>query len=140
MARKLIALVVLAACKQSPATPPPSEPTAEEAPVFKVDVTPPTTCAAKSPCEARIVLTALDGFKVNKEYPFKFVADANPAIAYDGTGTFAHGDPKTGTLTIKFTPDAPGTAKVTGKFKLSVCTDDVCKIEQPSVAFDVPVT
>jgi len=29
---------------------------------------------------------------------------------------------------------------VSGTFKLSVCTEEVCKIEQPKISFDVPVT
>ena len=111
-----------------------------EAPAFRVDVAPPATCARAMPCEAQLRLTALDGFKVNAEYPFKFVGDVGPAISFDGTGTFAPGDKTTGTLTIKFRSEAAGTIKVSGTFKLSVCTEEVCKIEQPKISFDVPVT
>src|SRR5687767_2557219 len=127
MGRKLLALILLVACKGTPAPPPVDNPTEPEAPAFRVDVPPQSTCARATPCEAKVVLTALDGFKVNAEYPFKFVADASPALAYDGTGTFTPEGTKTGTLTIKFTSSESGTAKVSGTFKLSVCTDEVCK-------------
>jgi hypothetical protein len=153
MGRKLLLLALLAplgACngpQQAPAsvatTPPVGEdkPAAPEAAPFRVDVTPPASCVRATPCEATIALTALDGFKVNADYPMKFVGDVGPQISFDGTGTFAAvADKKTGTMTIKFRSEAAGTIKVSGTFKLSVCTDEVCKIEQPKIAFDVPVT
>ena len=113
---------------------------ADNRPAFEVRVTPPATCAVAAPCEARIKLTALADYKVNEEYPFKFVADANAGVVVDGAGKFARDTAKSGTLTIKFRAQAAGTAKVSGKFKLSVCTKDVCKIEAPKVSFSVPVS
>ena len=106
---------------------------------FRVEVEPPAKCAVAAPCEARIKLTALGGYKVNEEYPFKFVADANAAVAVDGA-KFAREGEKTGTLTIKLRAQSAGKQTVTGTFKLSVCTKDVCKIEAPKVTFAVPVT
>lgn len=145
MRRELCVLIALAACNGQAATNKPTNeaPNAargDEAPAFRVDVAPPASCARGAACEARLVLTAVEPYKVNAEYPFKFVADAAPGITVDGPGAFAHGDGRTGTLTIRFRADAAGTARVTGTFKLSVCTDEICKIEAPKVAFDVPVT
>jgi hypothetical protein len=146
MARSFYALALfVAACNGKQATTSPTTTTetpnteAPEAPAFEVKVTPPTACAAQSPCEAKVVLTALDKFKVNKEYPFKFVVDENPAITVDSKFTPSD-DVKTGMLLITVRAEKPGTVKVSGTFKLSVCTDDVCKIEQPKIAFEVPVT
>lgn len=145
MGRKL-ALLLLVACGEKQAAQQPaapvvaSEPAEASAAPFRIDVTPPASCAHGTVCEATLVLTALEGFKVNAEYPFKFVGDAGPQLSFEGTGTFAHGDKSTGTLTVKFTSAQAGTVKVSGTFKLSVCTEEVCKIEQPKVTFDVPVT
>jgi hypothetical protein len=144
--RELIALALVAACNSGggAALPAPKEPDPSpeppEPPAFEVKVTPPASCAHATPCEATIALTALRDYKVNKDYPFKFVGDTAPGYAFDGTGTFARTDNKTGTMTIRFTVEKAGTAKVSGTFKLSVCTEEVCKIESPKIASDVPVT
>jgi len=147
MGRKLLLLALLGACngQQAPASAPTptigdDKPEAPEPASFEVAVKPPASCARATTCEAQIALTALAGFKVNAEYPFKFVGDIGPQISFEGTGSFAHGDKKTGTMTVKFRSEAAGTIKVSGTFKLSVCTDEVCKIEQPKITFDVPVT
>lgn len=140
MARELIAVLILAACNSAgqsrAAEPAPKEPAAP----FRVEVTPPASCVAGSACEARIELTALGAYKINDQYPFKFVADPGLAVAIDGTGTFAQTAKQTGTLTVRLRPGTAGTARVTGTFKLSVCTPENCEIEEPAIAFDVPVT
>ena len=71
----------------------------QEPPAFRVDVTPPASCKRAQPCEAKLKVVALNGYKVNAEYPFKFVGDAAPSLAFEGTGTF---DKATGTMTVKF--------------------------------------
>jgi hypothetical protein len=147
--RELIALILLAACKKT-------EPAASSgsakgsaigaiaavAPLaskdyFRVDAGPRTPCTVGARCEARLVLTALGDYHVNEKYPFKLVADASPGVTIDDTGAFALDDAKTGTLTVRYTAAKPGTAKVSGTFKLSVCTDENCQIESPKVTFDV---
>lgn len=106
---------------------------------YRVDLGPRTPCAAGAPCEARLVLSALGGYKVNREYPFKFVADPAPGVAVDGTGAFAFDDAKTGTLTLAYRAERGGPARFAGTFKLSVCTDESCIIESPKLAFELPV-
>ena len=108
-----------------------------EPPAFRVDVTAPASCKRATTCEAKLKLVALTGYKVNQDYPFKFVGDAAPSLTFDGTGTF---DKSTGTLTVKFRSDAAGKINVSGLFKLSVCTADLCKIEKPKISFAVPVS
>ena len=130
MARELVILGMLVACHAV---------ADDNQPAFRVEVAPPSACSAGAACEARVKLTALGDYKVNEEYPFKFVADKG-SVTVDGAGKFARDTAKTGTLTIKFRAPSAGTAKVSGKFKLSVCTKDVCKIEAPQVTFSVPVT
>lgn len=158
----LIALVAVA-CKKERAPAPPPEGAAQQAeaqvregansgesaataeaapplaemPFFRIDARPLAPCAAGSTCEAQLVLTALGDYKVNGDYPTKFVADAASEVAVEGQGTFALDGAKRGTLTVKFKPDKPGTAKLVGTFKLSVCTEETCEIEAPKIALDV---
>lgn len=154
MAReRSISLVVLgaltalgAACgRDAPAKPEASPSAAAAGPAlaskvfYRVDGGPQTACASGATCEARLRLTALGDYHVNKEYPFKFVADP-AAAAVDGAGQFAFDGEKQGTMTIKFRPTAPGTAKIVGTFKLSVCSADTCEIESPKVELAIPVT
>jgi hypothetical protein len=152
MARKLILIslgslvALVAACgRDAPAKPAstPSRATAEPAlaskAFYRVDGAPQAACASGATCEARLRLTALGDYHVNKEYPFKFVADP-AAVAVDGVGQFALDGEKQGTMTIKFRPTAPGTAKLVGTFKLSVCSAETCEIESPKVELAIPVT
>ena len=139
----LAGLLAVAGCKGDPA---PSSPESGEPAhtlvtheVFRIDLAPLPPCTIGATCEARLVLHALGGYKVNAEYPTKFVGD-EAATALDGTGTFATEAKTRGVMTVRFRPTAAGTARVSGAFKLSVCTDAVCKIEAPQVAFDVPVS
>ena len=143
MARELLLIAVVAAagcarCSKSESAPA-GAPLASK-PFYRLDAGPRTPCASGSTCEAHLVLTALGDYHVNKDYPFKFIGDAAPAVTVDGTGTFALDDAKHGTLTIKFRPAAAGTAKLAGQFKLSVCSDDTCEIETPQLELTVPVS
>ncbi|TMQ17700.1 MAG: hypothetical protein E6J91_09455 [Deltaproteobacteria bacterium] len=143
MARELtaIALAMACACGRSDppsATPPEAKPLAGKA-FYRVDAAPAAACAHGAICEAHLVLTALGTYHVNKDYPFKFVADA-AATPVDGEGRFALGDARHGTLTVTFTPAAQGPARLVGTFKLSVCNDDTCEIETPRIELAVPVS
>lgn len=159
MARELLlsALAVLAAggCKDAPGE---GATTASHAPAktatapvpadqpplagkenFRIDAVPAAECAAGKPCEAQLLLTALGAYKVNKDYPFKFVADATPGVNIDGTGEFAPEGKQRGVMKVHFRAEAAGTARLEGTFKLSVCTEDTCAIEEPKIAFGVPI-
>ena len=137
-----------AACKRDPEPPaPPSRGAAPAVPpplaagtFYRIDAGPQTPCTAGAPCEARLVLTALGDYKVNREDPFKFVGDPAPGVTLDGPGTFALDDAKTGTLTIRFRAAKPGPVRVTGTFKLSVCTEEQCEIEAPKIALELPAS
>lgn len=106
---------------------------------YRIDAAPLAPCTAGSACQARLVLSALGNYHVNKEYPFKFLGDAAPAAPVDGTGTFAVDDAKRGTMTVVFRPAAAGTAHLAGTFKLSVCSDETCEIESPRLDVAVAV-
>jgi hypothetical protein len=147
MARKLapVALALIAltmACsreRSSKAVAVPEGAPLASKPFYRIDPGPRTACASGAVCEARLALTALGDYHVNKDYPFKFVGDPAPAVPLDGQGTFALDDDKNGMMTVKFQPTAPGTVKIAGTFKLSVCSGDVCEIEAPKLALDVTV-
>jgi hypothetical protein len=108
-------------------------------PFYRIDAGPPVACAPGATCQARLVLTALGGYHVNQDYPFKFVGESAPAVTVDGEGAFAIDDARHLTMTVKFRPAAAGTAAVVGTFKLSVCSDDTCEIETPRIELAVPV-
>lgn len=142
MRTELLALLVIAACKREDAVA--SKGTAERAitgrpplaekAFYRVDLARPPACSVGTTCEAELVLTALGDYHVNERYPVKL--EVEPGSIADA-GTFARAGEKTGTLAVKLNPTKPGTARVTGTFKLSVCTDDNCEIESPRIAFDV---
>jgi len=143
MARELLLIAVVVACGRD--RPAEHEAATQGPPLagkafYRVDAGPRTPCASGVACEARFVLTALGDYHVNKDYPFKFVGDPAPAVPLDGAATFALDDARHGTLTIKFRPHAPGTAKLAGTFKLSVCSDETCEIETPKLELAVPVS
>lgn len=138
----LALLVVSGACKRetpSPATEVIAKGAAPLAqkPFYRVDAQPVAPCPVGSTCEAQLVLTALGGYHVNDEYPTKFVVDAASEARVDGEGTFRIGGEKHGTMTVKFTPTKPG-AKLVGTFKLSVCSEENCEIESPTITLAVP--
>lgn len=141
MRRQVLVLILLAACDRGDRAPSPSgESATKGGPSYKVETAPPPPCRAGEACTVRVELTALGGFHVNKDYPFTFVPTPTDGISHEGTGTFARDSEQAGTMTLTFRAAAPGTAKVAGTFKLSVCSDDECQIEDVPVAVDVPVT
>jgi hypothetical protein len=138
-----VAMAPLAACKRE--TPSPAAqaiakgaaPLAEK-PFYRIDAQPLAACAVNTTCEAQLVLTALGAYHVNGDYPTKFVADAKGDVRIDGEGSFKIGGEKHGTMTVKFTTTKPGPTKLVGTFKLSVCSDETCEIESPTITLDVP--
>lgn len=127
-----------APAEAAPADPAPAAATATplaETDASRVALEPITNCAPDARCEVRLVVHALGAFDVNEDYPTKFVAAADSAPV-EGTGTFEPAG-KTGVLTLALRPHE-GTTRVSGVFKYSVCTEDVCKIEEPAIAFEVP--
>ncbi|AKU99692.1 hypothetical protein AKJ09_06356 [Labilithrix luteola] len=106
-------------------------------------------CRAGSECAMTIHLAVAGDYHVNKEYPYKFVATPEPGVTFlaqDGTtfsraaGDFREEGAKAGTMTVRFKPSAAGTARVQGTFKMSVCSDENCQIEQQPVSLAIPVS
>lgn len=132
------ALVIAAACKRAAssdqAAPSSSPPLASKA-FYRLDAGPAPSCTANTTCEAQVVLTALGAYHVNKDYPTKFLA----ASPLDGVPIFALTDATHGTMTVRFKPATAGTTTLAGTFKLSVCSDDTCEIEQPQISLPIAV-
>lgn len=107
-------------------------------------------CRAGSECAMTITLSAAPSYHINKEYPYKFVASAAPGVAFLGKeapGTFsrASGDFKeqnetSATMTVRFKPAAAGETKISGTYRMSVCNEEHCQIEQQPVTVQVPVS
>lgn len=108
-------------------------------------------CKVSAPCQATLTLTAQNGFHVNKDYPYKLKADDNGSVEFLGTdaggrnvfskaaGDFKLDDKDTarGVLTIKYKVAKSGAAKISGKFKLSVCSDQNCQMDTADVSIPI---
>jgi hypothetical protein len=147
-----LALVTLAACsKDAPASTgssgsaPAGKPAAHiTGDNYKVDTS--STCASGE-CTATIRLEATNQFHINEAYPYRFKANPQDGVTFEGkdtaaanvfskeAGDFARQTEKVAVMTVKLKADKPQT--VTGVFKMSVCSAANCELEQPDVAIDV---
>jgi hypothetical protein len=136
------ALLVAGACgEETPAArtlpPLPAGAVRVAGPNFHVDAAVAGPCATGASCAVWADLTALGDFKVNREYPFKFVPEPGGAIALASPARFEIGAEKTGRLSVSFT--RPTTAnRLAGTFKLSVCNKDECQVEDVALAVPLP--
>jgi hypothetical protein len=115
---------------------------------FALDVASPG-CRVDVPCVVTLHLSVLGAFHVNSQYPYKFVGNPAPGIAFLGhteknvfsraLGDLQEDGEKSATLTVRFTPSAAGEAPITGTYKMSICSAENCQIESPSVTLAVPV-
>jgi len=107
---------------------------------FAVDVSAPGNCVVNGACTMAIKLTALGKFHINDEYPYKWVGDPIDGIDYTGkkTGDFRKDSPTQGTMLVAF-KSAGQNAKVSGVYKMSVCSEDKCQIETQRVELNVPM-
>jgi hypothetical protein len=137
------ALAPALACKETPAKRASGEragPSAPAGPSFRVDTVPPASCSRSAPCAAELKLQALGAFHINRDYPFKFVADPSPGVDHEPDPGFAVIDDQTAAMTLRFRAVTEGTARVLGTFKLSVCSEETCVIEAVPVSIDVPTS
>jgi hypothetical protein len=116
-----------------------------------IDAAPGARCAAGGVCSLHVTLVATGDFHVNDEYPYRFKADETSGVTFLGTdeagkNVFTKGagdwkkiDPKSGAMTVKFTPDGHGPATIGGVLKLSVCSGATCQLEQSRVSAVVAV-
>jgi hypothetical protein len=111
-----------------------------EGPVYRLEPAPVEACRVGATCAVQVRLRALGDFHVNREYPFRFLARAEPGVEHEGDAAFTIDDDRTGTLTVRFRAAGAGTARVAGTFKLSVCSDARCEIESAPIEIDVPAS
>ncbi len=115
---------------------------------FALDVSSPG-CRVDTDCAVTIRLEPVGAYHVNKEYPYKFVAQAAPTHTFLGkddpntfsktAGDYREDGEKSSTMTVRFRAKSAGEAKVTGTYKMSVCSAENCQIETPRVELAVAV-
>lgn len=99
---------------------------------FHVDVVAQPGCTAGTTCAVLADVTSLGDFKVNPEYPHKFVpaAGSTPAPAATFTLTGVH----RARLIVRLPRPSDAPLRVAGDLKLSVCNPDRCLIEVAPIA------
>jgi hypothetical protein len=102
-------------------------------------------CVAAARCQVALKLVATGAFHINAQYPYRFRAEATPGVDFLGTdpagstvfskpsGDWAESDATSGVITVRFTPKVRGSSTISGVFKLSVCSEQNCLIEQPEL-------
>lgn len=118
---------------------------------FVVDVAA-APCAVGQSCTMTVRLAAQGDYHINKEYPYKLTMGDAPGVTMLGKSSpnvfakpadFREEGEKAATMTVAFKPTAaPAGGKVTlaGTYKMSVCSDANCQIEQTAISLAVPVT
>jgi hypothetical protein len=121
---------------------------------FYVDAAPVGACAIGAPCRLSLTLVATGEYHINDEYPYKFRADDAPGVAFLGTDVggprvfsksaqnWTKQSDKIGTMAVLFRPlegARLGSKAIGGVFKLSVCSKDTCRLEQPELKTTVAI-
>jgi hypothetical protein len=87
-----------------------------------------------------LVLTAEEPYKCNEQYPYRFNATPGAGVTFATNPVRSMNVGKQrSTMSIPFTPTAPGNQTVTGELSFSVCTEDKCLIEKQSLSIVVNV-
>jgi hypothetical protein len=117
---------------------------------YKVD-TKVADCTAGAECTATIRLEALGAYHINDTYPYKFTVlgpdggggaleflgkdPANRGVFGKNTGEFEKQAEKIAVVTVRF--KAPkGKVAFAGRFKMSVCSEANCQLEQADLSFE----
>jgi len=120
-------------------------------PHFSIELGPNGTCNVGADCEAKIVLTSLAGYHVNKEYPYKFTAAPSKDVEYLGkdpagtsvftksAGDYSAAGEENATMTVRFRAKQAGKVEVEGTYKFSVCSAQNCQIESAELAAKLDV-
>lgn len=118
---------------------------------FEIEARGPAACHVNAECAALVRLKALGGFHINKEYPYRFLAKANSVVRFAGkdpagpetfskaAGDFLIDSESEATLSVAFVPNRSGKVTLEGVYKMSVCSDEACEIEQSPITIDVTV-
>jgi hypothetical protein len=118
---------------------------------FFIDAVPPADCVSGANCAMTLSLVATGEYHINDDYPYKFKADDVPQVAFQGTdpagpkvfskqaNNWQKSAPQKGAMNVVFQATDKGSKNITGVFKLSVCSDHDCQLEQTTVATAVNV-
>ena len=93
-------------------------------------------CVVGQPCAVSVEAIALGDFKINSEYPHRFVVGA-PAGAAVTAGAFTSAEVNVASVPLTVIAAATGPATVSGELKLGVCNADRCEIYETQVAVTV---
>jgi hypothetical protein len=151
LALAFLGVSALAATGQAaPSAPSESAPVAK-GPNYELTAVSDGACKAGSACTVKLVLTAQNGYHVNKEYPYKLKLQDAAGIELDGkdaggknvfskaAGDFTIDSDTQGTLRVRFKAAKAGPATLSGTFKMSVCSDKNCQLETAEVSIPVKV-
>jgi hypothetical protein len=118
---------------------------------YVIDAAPAGDCATGGNCAIAVKLAAQGDYHINQQYPYKFTAAQAAGVTYLGSdsngpnfftknaGDFVIGDAKTATMTVKFKAATKGSVAIGGTFKLSICSDQNCQLEQQDISVNVTV-
>lgn len=105
-----------------------------------------TECAVGAECTGSITLTANGGYHINNEYPYKFVGDSTAGaswLASDGksfgraTGEFQKTTDYVAVLAVRYRGTQAGSVRLSGTYKMSVCSEANCQVESVPLAVNV---
>ncbi len=105
-----------------------------------------TECAVGAECAGTITLTASGGYHINDEYPYRFVVDEVPGaewLSTDGkgfgktTGDFKKTAPTVAELGLRYRGKQAGPARLSGAYKMSVCSEANCQVETVPLSVNV---
>jgi hypothetical protein len=109
-------------------------------------------CTVGAECTATIRLEALGAYHINDTYPYKFTVfgpdgggggglellgkdPANRGVFGKSNGDFEKQTEKVAVLTVRFKAGA-GRFVIAGRYKLSVCSEANCQLEQADLSFE----
>jgi hypothetical protein len=117
---------------------------------FAIDLVAPV-CEVGKPCAMSVRLQAQGDYHMNKEYPYKVTMNdvagvemlgKGPANVFAKPADFREEGEKAATMTVSFKPTAApkdGKVVLSGTYKMSVCSEANCQIEQQAISLAVAV-
>jgi hypothetical protein len=117
-------------------------------PHFALSFSAPGDCKATQRCTATLTLKATEGYHINNEFPYKFVAEEHPNTDFLGkdartfskaAGDFAKVNETQANIAVAFAGKASGKARVAGTYKMSICSESNCQVESQAIALEVPI-
>ncbi|MEZ4368320.1 MAG: hypothetical protein R2939_18885 [Kofleriaceae bacterium] len=132
--------VAATAGDRTPGAAPPPGATRVAGEHYVVDVVPPSQgCVAGTPCDVRIDVFALGAYKVNVDYPTKFVPTPTEGLAFEAPARLRPVGVAAGELPVRVRAAAPGPTTLRGEVKLGICDAARCENAVAPVALELAV-